>query len=83
MRWGKCLHAVHLPDDVASLVDVDGIGPLCDPCYDRPCPPHYDYLSGLLHAKLGDASELVECIADFAYLTCYMYRCGGPCAFDI
>ena len=70
-KWGKCLLAAYLPDDAVSLVDVDGTGPLCDPCCDRGYPPHYDYLKGLLQARLGETPELVECIADFAYPTCY------------
>ena len=71
-RPGKCL--LDLPADVAQLIDVDGVGPLCNPCYDRG-PPHYAYLERLLKPKLGIANaELVESIANFAYKVCADYR---------
>ena len=72
-KWGKCLPdgGLLLPDDAVALWDVDGAGILCDPCLERGYPPHYDYLKGLLQARLGETPELVECIADFAYPTCY------------
>ena len=65
--WGKCL--ADLPEDVPSLIDVDGIGVLCDPCVERG-PPHYEYLKKILGAKLGDVANLVESIAEFAYEEC-------------
>ena len=38
-KWGKCLEHP-LPIGTPSLLDVDGSGVLCDPCYDRGYPPH-------------------------------------------
>ena len=67
-RWGKCL--CHLPDGVAPLTDIDGIGLLCDSCYDRSCPPHYDYVERILVSKLGGTTEPAHTIANFAYPVC-------------
>jgi len=60
----------HLPDGVAPLIDIDGVGLLCDPCYDRSCPPHYDYVGRILVSKLGGTTELAHTIANFAYRIC-------------
>jgi len=68
-KWGKCL--AELPEDVTPLTDIDMVGQLCDPCYYRFCPPHYDYMKKLLLAKLPMDSELVELIAHFAYPICW------------
>jgi hypothetical protein len=52
-----------------SLIDVDPIGPLCNPCYDRRLPPHFDYLSKVLAAKFG-INIVTDNIATFAYAIC-------------
>ena len=31
-RWGKCMLPENLPPDVPSLIDIDGVGVVCDPC---------------------------------------------------
>ena len=72
--WGKCLLDAYLPDGAVGLMDVDGVGVLCDPCLERNYPPHYDYLQGLLQTRLSLESA-IELIADFRFSTCYRYRC--------
>ena len=68
-KWGKCLW--DLPPDITPLLDVDGIGVLCDPCYDRGHPPQYDYIQRLLRAKLGKPAVCKSgLIADFVYKAC-------------
>ena len=69
-KSGKCLDDVYPP--AVSLMDVDGIGVVCDPCDERGYPVHYDYLKGLLQARLS--SEIVEGIADLAYEGCSCHR---------
>ena len=71
-KWGKCQYNLYLP--AVSLIDVDGIGVLCDSCFERtpPEPVHYDYLKGLLQKVLS--SEIIERIADIAYEPCYNHR---------
>ena len=54
-------------------MDVAGIGVLCDPCYERTWPPHYDKVEMLLAKKL-DATENARRIAEFAYAPCAEYR---------
>ena len=84
-KWGKCLDNLYLP--AVSLTPVDGIGFLCDSCMLRNEPFHYDYLRGLFQATISDANffspEIVESIADIAYLPCYRHRCQTewPTAF--
>jgi hypothetical protein len=63
-KWGKC------PCFVILDRDIDGTGTLCDPCYYRGCPPHYEYLGKLLAARLTAAPEVLEAIAAFAYPIC-------------
>ena len=58
-----------LPADVPRLIDIDGVGVLCDPCSDRQWPPHYDYLDHLLGAKLAGPT-MVYAIANFSYPIC-------------
>ena len=70
-KWGKCLDNLYLP--AVNLKDVDGIGVLCDSCYERTEPVHYDYLRGLFRATF--TPEIVDRIADIAYLPCYRHRC--------
>jgi hypothetical protein len=69
-KSGKCL--AYPPANVASLMDVAGIGVLCDPCYERTWPPHYDKVEMLLAKKL-DATENARRIAEFAYAPCAEY----------
>jgi hypothetical protein len=64
LKWGKC------PCFVILDRDIDGTGTLCDPCYYRGCPPHYEYLGKLLAARLTAAPEVLEAIAAFAYPIC-------------
>jgi hypothetical protein len=66
-RWG--MNAGHIPEGVAILTDVDGIGLQCDPCYVRGGPPHYDYLHKLLRANFALAGEeyVLHTIAMYAY----------------
>ena len=71
-KWGKCL--AYPEPYAASLIDVDGSGVLCDPCYERGWPPHYDKLEMLLAKKLDAASETVRMIAEFAYAPCAAYN---------
>ena len=59
-----------LPEDVTPLWDIDGTGVLCEPCDDRSCPPHYDYLSKMVGPRLSDNPGLIETIAKFAYPIC-------------
>jgi hypothetical protein len=58
-----------LHDNVRNIIDVDGIGLLCELCDVRDWPPHYEYLHKLLRAKLADKSQ-VYAIANFAYPIC-------------
>jgi len=51
-------------------MDVDPIGVLCDPCYERGWPPHYDKVEMLLAKKLEAATENARRIAEFAYAPC-------------
>ena len=67
-KWGKCTDV--LAEDVTPLWDIDGIGVLCEPCDDRWCPPHYDYLSKMLGPRLSDNPSLIDAIAQFAYPIC-------------
>jgi len=59
----------HIPEGVAILTDVDGIGLQCDPCYVRGRPPHYDYLHKLLRANFAfaGAEYVLRTIAMYAY----------------
>ena len=73
-KWGKCLEQL-FPTDPPPLTDVDGEGILCDPCYDREYPPHYDWLENMLQTKLGQgATETANIIADYAYQRCADYK---------
>ena len=66
----KGMNCGEIPDDVAILCDIDGIGLLCELCQVRQWPPHYDYVEKLLGAaKLGGKYQ-VYAIADFAYPIC-------------
>jgi hypothetical protein len=57
-----------IPEGVAILTDVDGMGLVCDPCYVRGWPPHYDYLRELLRANFAFAGEdILHAIAMYAY----------------
>ena len=48
------------------MLDVDGIGYLCDPCGYRGCPPHCEFLTNLF-ARKHLAPEDLDVIASFAY----------------
>jgi hypothetical protein len=39
-KWGMSLWPPVLPAGVLSLIDIDGLGYLCDACYDLAEPPH-------------------------------------------
>ena len=65
-RRGQCCAVID--PGMASLIDVDGIGVLCNPCYYRG-PPHFDYLSKVLAAKFG-INIVTDDIATFAYEVC-------------
>ena len=73
-KWGKCLERP-LPIGTPSLIDVDGLGVLCDPCCDRGYPPHYDWLEKMFATKLGSL-PLVTTIAitEYAYQRCADYK---------
>ena len=51
---------------VTGLLDVDGLGVICSPCYNRGCPPHYYYLPRLLKVEWPVAMV----IANYAYAVC-------------
>jgi len=40
-KWGMSLWPPVLPAGVLSLIDIDGLGYLCDACYDLAEPPWY------------------------------------------
>ena len=65
-RWGKCTGNPLDPNDM--LTDIDGIGVLCDPCYNLGYPPHYDYLWKLLRSITSRV--LAGRVAAFAYTSC-------------
>ena len=67
-KWGKTL--TDLPESVTPLISIDGIGELCEPCFDRCYPPHYDYLWTLLGPSLYDNLIITQGIANFAYPVC-------------
>ena len=66
-------------DDVMDMYSLDwcearadGIGHLCDACDFRERPPHYDYVKMIFNnTKLGEAPDVANRIACFAYLVCY------------
>ena len=70
-KWGKCL-VRPLPIGTPSLIDVDGIGVLCDPCFDRQHPPHYDWFENMLKRKID--KESVSTITEYAYQPCADYK---------
>ena len=51
------------------MTDIDMVGQLCDACFDRMSPPHYDYLRNLLPKKARIPS-VIKHIAQFAYPVC-------------
>ena len=63
-RWGQCKSDVPAP--YASLLDADGVGVICIPCYHRCYPPHYHYLLMLLGVEWSVAVD----IANYAYPIC-------------
>ena len=72
-KWGKCLEHP-LPIGTPSLLDVDGSGVLCDPCYDRGYPPHYDWLEIMFATKLGGLPLTTIAITEYAYQRCADYK---------
>ena len=73
-EWGKCLEHP-LPIGTPSLLDVDGSGVLCDPCYDRGYPPHYDWVENMFGTKLGILSlATTSAITEYAYQRCADYK---------
>ena len=63
------MNADPTPEGVAILTDVDwAYGLLCDPCYYRGWPPHYDYLRKILRTNESLASPgILYAIAVYAY----------------
>ena len=56
----------HIPRD---LTDIDGVGLICVPCFERDCPPQFNYVWKLLGSKkLAWSSAWL--IARFAYPVC-------------
>ena len=58
-----------IPEGVAILTDVDSAyGLVCDPCYYRGWPPHYDYLREILRTNETLARpDILHAIAMYAY----------------
>ena len=46
--------------------DVDGVGVICEPCYERGYPPHFSYLSRLLSVEW----PIATIIARYAFAAC-------------
>jgi hypothetical protein len=65
-----------IPEYVAVLTDIDSAGGLlCDPCYFRGWPPHYDYLREILRTNEALASDdILHAIAMYAYPV-YAHEC--------
>ena len=62
------MNAGEIPEGVAILWDVDALGGLlCEPCYARGRPPHYDYLREVLRGTPLRAEDILEAIAKYAY----------------
>ena len=59
--------AGEIPEGVAILWGVDPIGLLCEPCYARGRPPHYDYLREIRRALPLHGENIMEAIAKYAY----------------
>ena len=62
-----------LQDGANALIDIDGVGQLCAPCFSRGRPPHFDYLQKVLHFSVLNQKELIESIAQYAYDVCNSY----------
>ena len=63
-------------DDLVDMYSLDwcltDVGYLCDACDFRKRPPHYDYVKKIFNnTKLGEAPDVANRIACFAYLVCY------------
>ena len=58
---GKCL--MDMPPNIPSLIDVDGMGPLCDPCFDL---AHPRLIMPLLVRKLNP--QIANLVERFWYL---------------
>ena len=58
-----------IPDGVMILMDVDSAyGLVCDPCYNRGWPPHYDYLCKILRTnETLTEPDILHAIAMYAY----------------
>ena len=73
--WGKCMIDEDLPIGTPGLIDIDGIGVLCDPCYYRGYPPHYDWVQNLLKTKFGQAApEIASTITEYTFQRCATYK---------
>ena len=60
-----------------GLLDVDGVGVICEPCYRRGYPPHFYYLSRLLNVEW----PIATIIARYTFAACAKtegYRSRGP-----
>ena len=58
-------------------LDVDGVGVICEPCYERGYPPHFSYLSRLLSVEW----PIATIIARYTFAACAKsegYRSRGP-----
>ena len=53
-----------------TLLDCDGIGFLCEPCYERGRPPHAEYLQRLLGPLLNGEPHLALRVSELAYPVC-------------
>ena len=62
---------------------LDGPRILCDSCYDRGRPPHWDYVGRILVSKLGETRELAYIIANFAYPTCANFELLEDAVVDV
>ena len=69
-KQGKCIDEVGVP----RLRDVDPVGPLCDPCFDRAEPPHFRKYGGLLPEGLPE--KVVDHILEFAFQVCHEHGSG-------
>ena len=58
-REGQCLWPEYLAaPHLVSLLDVDGIGPICDRCSDRGRPPQYDDFGGAVEQQVDGNPHL-------------------------
>ena len=73
-KEGKCFWGFQ-----PTLLDVDGIGLLCEPCHERGWPPHAEYLQMLLRPVLKGDPHLAEIVSEFIYPVFNFYALGLSC----